>query len=183
MSRSRAISQTAGNLTECLHLISRSAAFQKALIMGSSDDEIPYVQPLLDVVDLFEELKIGYAMIGGVAAMYYGRSRFTDEFEFVASNDFGSHECCDTNGIQIDVWKDEFSNGIISRSREVDLAGRKVRIADPHDLIAMKLRAGRLQDDYDISEILKHQKIDDAIIQARVQAEEFQHYLDVKKRN
>jgi len=40
---------------------------------------VPYPQPLLDAVRLFDELGIGYALIGGVAAMHYGRSRFTED--------------------------------------------------------------------------------------------------------
>jgi hypothetical protein len=201
MSHSRVISDSTGNLAECLQRISYSAAFQKALLMNSSGDQIPYVQPLLDVVGLFDELQIGYAMIGGVAAMYYGRARFTEDLDFVAVSGHMNvlaahgdtmrrhhfdpactHMLYHESGINIDVWKDQFSDEIVSRSREVELADRKVRIADPHDLIAMKLRAGRLRDDYDISEILRNQEIDDATIQSRVEPDQFQHYLEVKKR-
>ena len=48
--------------------------------------QVPYTQPLIDAVSLFEELKIGYALAGGVAAMYYGRARFTEDLEFVAAS-------------------------------------------------------------------------------------------------
>jgi hypothetical protein len=41
------------------------------LMEGKSDSWVPYAQPLLDAVELFEELGIGYALIGGIAAMYY----------------------------------------------------------------------------------------------------------------
>jgi len=32
-------------------------------------------QALIDAVELFRELKIGYALVGGLAAMVYGRAR------------------------------------------------------------------------------------------------------------
>lgn len=167
----------------------------------SPRDRVPYAGPLLDVVGLFNELGIGYALVGGVAAMYYGRTRFTEDVDFVAA---GGHEdvlrsnpdamrrhhfdpgCTwklyHDSGVDIDIWKDEHADGIVSRAKEIALAGTTVRIADPHDLIAMKLRAGRIQDDYDVSEILKGTAIDDAIVDRRVTPEQFQHYLAVKKR-
>jgi predicted nucleotidyltransferase len=86
------------------------------------------------------------------------------------------------SGVEIDIWKDEHADEIISRAQEVELAGRTVRITDAHDLIAMKLRAGRLQDDYDISEILRARPIDEARVRSSVTAEEFKHFLDIKGR-
>jgi hypothetical protein len=86
------------------------------------------------------------------------------------------------SGVEIDIWKDEHSDAIVARARDADLAGRRVRVADPHDLIAMKLRARRLQDDYDVSEILRHTPIDDMTVEARVSPDEFAHYLAIKKR-
>lgn len=169
--------------------------------MTPSENPVPYVQPLLDAIDLFEELNIGYALVGGVAAMYYGRARFTEDLDFVAvsghmetlsrhpdvmqKHNFDSGcvwKLYHSSGVEIDLWKDEHCDEIVARSVQVDLAGRKVRIAEAHDLIAMKLRAGRLQDDYDISEILRHQTIDDEVVRLRVSQEQFQHYLEVKRR-
>ena len=62
------------------------------------------------------------------------------------------------------------------------MAGRSVQVAEPHDLIAMKLRADRPQDDYDISEILKHAQIDDSIVRERVDEEQYAAYMAIKKR-
>ena len=165
-------------------------------------DAVPYARPLLDAVALFEELGIAYALIGGVASMYYGRARFTEDLDFVAAS--GHRDAFDRNGdamrrhgfdpsstwklyhqsgVEIDLWKDEFSDEIVRRAVEAELVGRRVRVAEPHDLIAMKLRAGRLQDDYDISEILRGPTaVDDAVVQARVTPEQFAHYLSVKQR-
>ncbi len=115
--------------------------------------------PLLDAVDLFVRLNIQYALIGGVAAMVYGRSRFTEDVDFVAA---AGHEDvlkahADTmrachfdpactwmlyhdSGTTVDIWKDEYAAGIAERAREVTLAGRQVRVAKAPDLIATKLR-------------------------------------------
>ena len=88
------------------------------------------------------------------------------------------------SGIDIDVWKDQYSDAIVGRARIVELAGRPVRVAEPHDLIAMKLRAGRMRDDYDISEILLgREMIDDAVVRGRVSSAEFERYLQIKERS
>ena len=42
--------------------------------------------PLLDAVEMFTQLKIPYALIGGLAAMVYGRARFTEDIDFVAAS-------------------------------------------------------------------------------------------------
>lgn len=167
--------------------------------MAESTGTPSYSQPLLDAVALFDELGIGYALIGGVASMYYGRPRFTEDVDFVASEGHMTtlerhadamqtrHPTCvwklyHSSGVEIDIWKDEHATEIIERARDVDLHGTRVRVADPHDLIAMKLRAGRLRDDYDISEILKGTNIDDALIRDRVSDESFARYQLIKAR-
>lgn len=171
------------------------------LMNGKPDSWVPYAQPLLDAVALFEALGIGYALIGGIAAMYYGRSRFTEDVDFIAvtghMNIFASHpnemekhhfsaDCMHKlyhqSGVQVDLWKDEYADEIISRARQVELAGRQVRIIDPHDLIAMKLRAGRLKDDYDISQIIQNMMIDQARLASLVTPEQLTHYSEIKNR-
>src|SRR5205085_11185956 len=73
-----------GNLGACLDRISHGLGFRSA-VMGTDTKQLPYQQPLLDAIGLFEQLHIGYALIGGVAAMYYGRLRLTEDLDFVAS--------------------------------------------------------------------------------------------------
>ena len=177
-------------------------ALKEVLLMNAqSEAYIPYAQPLLDAVSLFEELGIGYALIGGVAAMYYGRSRFTEDVDFVATTGHMdvlaahpgkmekyhfdatcAYKLYHASGVQVDVWKDENSDGIVQRSRSTQLAGRTVRIVDPHDLIAMKLRAGRLKDDYDISQIASATPIDETRLQGLVTAEEFLRFKAIRMR-
>jgi hypothetical protein len=189
-----------GDLGACLDRIQHCLAFRSAL-MASSSSALPYAGPLLDAVALFERLSIPYALVDGVAAMYYGRARFTEDLDFVAAT--GHMDLLAANpqvmselhfdptctwklyhetGLEIDIWKDQHGDAIASRARDIQLAGRSVKIADPHDLVAMKLRAGRLQDDYDISEVLKHTPIDESQLRALVTAKEFAQFLVIKSR-
>jgi len=161
----------------------------------------PLLPPLLDAVRLFSELRISYALIGGIAAMLYGRARFTDDVDFVAAaghqavleaNPKAMHthnfdpnstwKLYHTSGVQIDIWKDEYTDGIASRAREILLGTHTLRVADVHDLIAMKLRAGRLQDDYDIGEIARAVNVDETRLQQFISAEQFKCFQQIKSR-
>lgn len=190
------------SLATCLERMQRGGNFRRDLMSKSSGGEWGgYQQPLLDAVELFDELGIGYALIGGIAAMIYGRSRFTEDIDFTASIGHEKlladhpeamkrrHFKPDCNwklyhqsGVEIDLWKDDHSQGIVDRAVAMELAGRTVRVADPHDLIAMKLRADRPQDDYDISEIVRHTAIEDSRIQSLATAEQFLRYSAIKRR-
>jgi hypothetical protein len=192
---------SAGNLAACLARMSRGRAFREALMGNGMNPPVPYAQPLLDAVGLFERLSIGYALVGGVAAMYYGRARFTEDVDFVATT--GHQEILEKNsdamrdahfdpsctwklyhdtGVEIDVWKDEHADAIIQRATSVQLAGKAVRIAEVNDLVAMKLRAGRLQDDYDVSEMIRAGRVDEARLRTLVADGHFAHFLEIKAR-
>jgi len=173
---------------------------------GRGDEGAENRTPLLlhalrDAVALFTTLKISYALIGGIAAMTYGRSRFTEDVDFVAAENHQDilaanpevmrachfdpgctwklyHE----SGVEIDIWKDEHSNGIAARARSVLLGDQTVMVADVHDLIAMKLRAGRFQDDYDISEILKRNALQESTLRGLVSAQEYARFVSIKNR-
>ncbi|HEY4329721.1 MAG TPA: nucleotidyl transferase AbiEii/AbiGii toxin family protein [Phycisphaerae bacterium] len=159
------------------------------------------LRPLEDAVGLFSALSIPYALIGGIAAMLYGRARFTEDVDFVAAaghqeilaahqdtmrqfhfDPVATWKLYHNSGIEVDVWKDEFSDQIAARARIVTFRHLQVRVAEVHDLIAMKLRAGRIQDDYDISEIFKHIPLDEPRLQQLVTPEQFAHFLSVKAR-
>lgn len=177
-------------------------ALKGALLMSQNPGAwVPYAQPLLDAVSLFEELHVGYALIRGVAAMYYGRARFTEDVDFVAATGHMdvlaahplemekhhfdptcAHKLDHASGVQVDVGKDEHSDAIIRRAQQVPLAGRTVRMIDPHDLIAMKLRAGRLKDDYDVSEIAARTPIDEPRLQALLTPTEFARFTQIRSR-
>jgi len=165
------------------------------------DQPAHFAQGLIDAVELFETLNIGYALIGGIAAMVYGRARFTEDVDFVAADGHAAllEANADTmkahhfdpsctwklyhdSGLEIDLWKDDHADGIIDRAGEVELAGRAIRIADPHDLIAMKLRADRPQDDYDISEMLKRGGVDETRVRELVTADQFDKFKQIRSR-
>jgi len=133
--------------------------------------------------------------------MFYGRSRFTEDVDFVAASghmetlagnprvmrEYRFEPSCTSklyheSGVEIDIWKDEFSDAIIARAVEAQLGELKVRIAEPSDLVAMKLRAGRFIDDYDISEIVRHARVDARIIQQRVTPEQFHRFEAIIRR-
>ena len=192
--------QSAAGLNDVVGRMERGRRLARELVMR--DEPFGgYAAPLLDAVALFEELGIGYALIGGVAAMVYGRARFTEDIDFVAA---AGHEdrlrqrgeamrrhhfdpqCTwklyHNDGVQIDLWKDEHAAEIVRRARPIELAGRMVQVADPHDLIAMKLRADRPQDDYDISEIVRHTEIDDERVSGLVTPPQYDRYVQIKRR-
>lgn len=190
------------SLISTLDRMAYGRGLKGALLMNDqSEASVPYAQPLLDVLSLFEELSIRYALIGGIAAMYYGRARFTEDIDFVAATGHQdvlaahpremkkyrfdptcSYKLYHESGMQIDLWKDEHSDEIIERAMEAQLAGRAVKVIDPHDLIAMKLRAGRLKDDYDISQILSRQEIDENRLRNLVTPAEFAQFNAIKLR-
>jgi hypothetical protein len=177
-------------------------AMKGALVMtGKSESWVPYAQPLLDAVSLFEELAVGYALIGGIAPMYYGRARFTEDVDFVASpghmeilaahpaelekyhfDPTLTYKLHHQSGVQVDIRMDENAEGIISRANPVELAGRIVRVIEVHDLIAMKLRARRLKDDHDISQIVQETTIDPQRVKALVTPGQFDIFNELKSR-
>ena len=167
-------------LRQALDQCRRGMRTRSRLMMDRSPDQPTDLErALLDAVGLFQTLDIGYALVGGLAAMVYGKSRFTEDVDFVARvghmdileanakamRDYGFDPTCTWklyhhSGVAIDLWKDEFADEIVQRAQPIQLANEQVRVACPEDLIAMKLRADRPQDEYDISEILKARAID-----------------------
>ena len=87
------------------------------------------------------------------------------------------------SGIQVDLWNDEYANQIVQRSIDAQLAGRVIRIIHPVDLIAMKLRAQRLKDDCDISQIILNTPLDEAQLALSVTPEQLAHFALIKKRS
>jgi predicted nucleotidyltransferase len=196
------MSASNGHLGPTLERMEYGRALKGAILMqGKPGDWTPYAQPLLDAVRLFEELGIGYALVGGIAAMYYGRSRFTEDVDFVAASGhmdvFAAHatemekhhfdpsctyKLYHQSGVQVDLWKDDHADQIVRDAHAVELAGRTIQMVDVHDLIAMKLRSRRLKDDYDISQILQMNSIDEDRLKLIVTPEEFSRLREIKGR-
>jgi hypothetical protein len=188
-------------LRSSLQRIARCRRIDREFRMEQDPTPTDLTAVLLDVVALFESIGIDYALIGGLAAMVYGRARHTEDLDFVAApgheaqlaahSDLMKQHHFDpactwklyhVSGVELDIWKDEHAGSIIERARTETLAGRSVRIADPHDLIAMKLRADRPQDDYDISQIIQHTAIDETQVRALVTAEQFGRFEAIRNR-
>jgi hypothetical protein len=197
---------TARSLEDCLAQIHKFTAFRSAFMAAQNSGSQPpldvsLLQPLLDAVGLFTKLHIPYALIGGVAAMTYGRARPTDDVDFVASADHESRLAANPeimrafhfdasstwklyhdSGISIDIWKDQYSSKIAERSVPIKLGEHELKVAEVHDLIAMKLRANRPQDDYDISEIIRAGKVNEQTLAGLVTQEEFARFGEIKAR-
>ncbi|MEM9752020.1 MAG: hypothetical protein AAF916_01395 [Planctomycetota bacterium] len=84
--------------------------------------------------------------------------------------------------IAIDLWKDKHAAGIVDRAVRRKLGDRFVKVAEAHDLIAMKLRADRPQDDYDIAEILKAQAIEETKLASLTTATQFRRFQKIARR-
>lgn len=188
-------------LDSAMRRVARGREMTRALLMDQPSPPSDLTQPLLDAVALFESLGIAYALAGGVASMVYGRARYTEDVDFVAQADHeailqanaeamkrhgfdpgSTWKLYHRSGAQIDLWKDAHSDEIVQRAVPNRLGGKTVLVVEMHDLIAMKLRAGRPQDDYDISEIIKHQTIDADTIRSRVTPEQFAVFEKIKAR-
>jgi hypothetical protein len=189
------------DLSHCLRQVGWGRRQESSLRMTSREPTPDLTPAMLDAVALLEELEIGYALIGGLAAMVYGRARFTEDVDFVAAPDHEQKlsaapqamrrwhfdpsctwKLCHASGTEIALWKDTHAAQIVARAVAMPLAGRSIFVAEPHDLVAMKLRADRPQDDYDISEVARSRPLDDAVIAERVTPERFARYQAIKKR-
>ncbi len=196
----------AAPLIEAINQSRRGRASTRALTMSRSknSDRTHDADPaaaLQDAVSLFRELKIGYALIGGLAAMVHGRSRYTEDVDFVAEpgheNILANHpdamkrhrfdpactrKLYHQSGIEIDLWKDDHAAGIVQRDVRRKLGDRFAKVAEPHDLIDMKLRANRPQDDYDIAQIIGAQEIDPSKLKPLVTASKFKRFRAIARR-
>lgn len=189
------------DLAACLGRNDYGRALARELLMTGGTSDAAYSAPLLDAVAMFERLGIGYALAGGIAAMYYGRARFTEDVEFVAAS--GHRDILERNpevmrefhfdpsctwklyhesGTDVDIWKDEYADELVSRACSVRMAGREVRIVEAHDLVAMKLRAGRMQDEYDVFEIIRHIDLNEDLIGRYVTAQQWAMFGRIAER-
>jgi hypothetical protein len=188
-------------LADCLAQIERGRAFTRSLRMETKQPPAPLTPALLDAVALFDELHIRYALIGGMAAMLYGRARYTEDIDFVAEPGHEATLAAHTDamrrhhfdpastwklyhdsGVEIDIWKDAHATDLVAHARSIEYEGRRIRVADPTELAAMKLRADRLKDDYDIGEMIASGVIDEPALGRLVTADQFARYLAIKQR-
>ena len=136
---------------------------------------------VLAAISLFEEKQIEYALIGGVAAMYYGQPRFTDNIDFLVAGLNASQIAVEAIA-PAKILFDTNCAEIVDRAFETPLKGRICRMVEVHDLIAMKLGVGRLSDDADISKIWLNNTIDDSRLRTLISPEQFAHFESIKRR-
>lgn len=119
---------------------------------------------LRDALDGLGRAEVDSLIIGGVAMNYYGYNRATSDIDFMMVSDelsrvrramvdagFINVDVRDNvvffnkpnNSVRVDFLQIDQTtmNTLLSRSSEVDFEGRKMKIPDPKDLIAMKLFA------------------------------------------
>ena len=192
--------ESAGDLETRLSRVRSAVAARRSLLM-EPQERPPLTAALLDAAALFDELRVPFALAGGLAAMVHGRARFTEDVDLVAvtghrdvlaahAEAMTRHHVDATctsklfhdSGVEVDLWKHEHADAIIARARPEQLAGRAVPVVEPTDLVAMKLRAGRPQDDYDVSELIRRGRVDEAQLATRVTPGQLQHYQDLKQR-
>lgn len=188
-------------LVRALEAANRGRRNTQSLMKPDAPPPPDLTAALHDAVAMLRELHIDYALIGGVAAMVHGRSRYTEDVDFVAqplhADILAAHpqvmarhrfdpDCTwklyHQSGIEIDLWKDEHAQDIVDRAVRRKLGGRFIKVAEAHDLIAMKLRADRPQDDYDISEIVQKQNIDQSKVRKYVDREQYARFIKIVKR-
>ena len=190
-------------LNSVLSRVARGRGTTKRILMGASDLPGPddLTQPLRDAVELFEELAIDHALIGGLAAMLHGRARYTEDIDLIAAADhedvLAAHpetmrkhrfdpsctwKLYHDSGATVDLWKDSHVPPMLERAAAMAVGGMDVRVVSPTDLVAMKLRAGRAQDVYDIAEVLKAGRVDEAMLRGLVTAEQYAEYEEIKRR-
>ncbi len=86
------------------------------------------------------------------------------------------------SGTDVDIWKDQYADELVSRACSARMAGREVRIVEVHDLVAMKLRAGRMQDEYNIFEIIRHVHLNEELIERYVTAQQWATFRRIVER-
>lgn len=170
-----AVLRTQPDLDRTLAQCRRGMAFRLTMTDQTPSPSVEGLHvALTDAIALFEQIGIGYALCGGIAAMLYGRARYTEDVDFIAQPGYetvlarnaqamrdhrfeptATYVLYHDTGVRVDLWKDEHVAGMIDRAVAHQWQGHAVRVVEPHDLVAMKLRADRPQDDYDIGELIK----------------------------
>lgn len=131
----------------------------------------------------FQQEKIRYCLIGGIAAGYWGEPRFTQDMDFTvaikgglrrlkhqlktakfSARSKGSSQLQITGQQKLRFQADillaevEYQDWVIQRSQNISLFDFQVPICSAEDLVILKLIANRRQDLLDIENILARQQ-------------------------
>jgi hypothetical protein len=157
--------------------------------MSDADSSLPPSGPALSqafeaLVTTFDERRVRYAIIGGIATIQHTRVRTTDDIDALLTVPQialpGLFETLQARGFDIDTIKSirEFRDDglttvrykgvlidlmrpvlpvyahVLDRAIDAQVLGRKVRVSSAEGLIVMKLIAMRPQDEVDVRDLL-----------------------------
>jgi len=160
----------------------------------------PLERAVHDITSVLESLHIDYAIVGGIANAIWGQPRATVDVDVSIAVDEGDIERIvaqitgrfqvvvpegaafvkrtrvlpvdTTDGIRIDVMFAllPFEIEGIRRARGVDVAGRRVKVVTPEDLILMKILSERQRDLDDAEAIVRTRswELDRAYLEPRL---------------
>ncbi len=167
---------------ETVHLVSEPQLIYENISMT---DEIlvksELINELCRFVGILDKIKVSYCLIGGLAAGYWGKPRFTRDMDFTVMSGTGNFDeiiaslkkekfkvlAKGPSQIQV-VQKDElhfladlilvemdYQDWVVQRAINIELFDIQIPICTPEDLIILKLIASRRQDLLDIENVLE----------------------------
>jgi len=147
--------------------------------------ELGLIKSFILINQFFQTHNIRYCLIGGVAAGFWGKPRYTQDLDFTVVSRTGSLDEIiellkkdkfkikekgpsqlqvtqkDKLIFQVDIIlaETDYQDWVVQRAKPVDIFEAKVPICSPEDLIILKLIANRRQDLVDIENILNNKAV------------------------
>lgn len=144
--------------------------------------EAPLIEGFIQLNTFFQDHKIRYCIIGGLAAGYWGIPRFTKDVDFTVvsrtgnltplltlmkKNNFhivekgpGQMQITGHDSLRFEadiiLAETDYQDWVVQRARPVPMFNITAPICSPEDLIILKLIANRRQDLLDIENVLKN---------------------------
>lgn len=165
--------------------------------------EAPLIEAFGHLNRFFQQEKIRYCLIGGMAVGYWGEPRFTRDMDFTVAIKGGleklqqklkaagfSTRTKGASQLQVTAYQKlrfqadimlseiEYQEWVIQRSQMVPMFNFQVPICSAEDLVILKLIANRRQDLLDIEKILERQ----AINLDKTYLKEWINYWNLKER-
>lgn len=145
--------------------------------------EAELIESFLQINRYFQDHRVRYCLIGGIAAGYWGTPRYTKDMDFTVVSLSGGlkplmkqmkkdgFKVVDKGQSQIQVVQKgslhfqadiilvemDYQDWVVQRAKQVSIFDIMVPICSPEDLIILKLIANRRQDLLDVENILKAQ--------------------------
>lgn len=149
------------------------------------------LEKIAELVQLLEEAKVSYCVIGGIAVLLYGGRASTIDFDFyiLATDKDGLEKLFDEIGLRYrqlgeDQLKGKFRGmpvdvliadqwigaAALKRAKKIRVGDLRLRVATPEDLIVMKTISDRPIDRRDVAELREcmGSKINEKYVSARI---------------